>query len=131
MRKEEVTIAEVPSKDENIAIKDNAGGVTGFLERISPEIRDTFTDQQIAAINEAFEPARHSINIRVSLPLPWGRRYFVLLSGNEERNQKRVSLEQNLNPLLTVKNVVPLAIIGFLFVFLAVGLVNMLLVVFL
>ena len=71
MRKEEVTIAEVLSKDENIAIKDNARGVTGFLERISPEIRDTFTDQQIAAINEAFEPARHSINIRVS-PL---RRY--------------------------------------------------------
>ena len=102
------------SKDENIAIKDNAGGVTGFLERFSPEIRDTFTDQQIAAINEAFEPARHSINIRVSLPLPWGRRYFVLLSGNEKRNQKRVSLERNLNPLLTVKNVVPLAIIGFL-----------------
>ena len=100
-------------RDENIA-----GGAPEFLERIPQEIRGTFTDQQIAAINQAFQPARHGINMRVSLPLlPWGRRYFVLLSGKERRSQERRRLERLLTPLLTVPNVVAMAIIGFLFVF--------------
>ena len=74
-------------KDEDITLDDMAVGADGFLKRIPEEIRSTFTDQQIAAINQVFRPAKHSVDIRVSVPLPWGRRYFVLLSGNERRSQ--------------------------------------------
>ena len=109
-------------RDENIAVED-----AEFLERIPQEIRGTFTDQQIAAINQAFRRARHGVDIRVSLPLPGGRRYLVLLMGKEQRSKERRSLERLRQPLLTVMNAVTLATFGILVFFFAVGLVQIVL----
>ena len=41
-----------------------------FLDRIPQDIRETFTDRQISAVNQAFTRTGHGIDIRVSLPLP-------------------------------------------------------------
>ena len=104
-------------KDEDISLEDIVVGTNGFLRRVPEEIRATFTDEQIAAIEQAFPRTHHGVNIRVSLPLPWGRRYVLLCMGEEGRSRERLSLERLLNPLFTVKNVVTLAIIGLLVIF--------------
>ncbi len=96
-----------------------------FLDRIPQDIRETFTDRQIAAVNQAFQRARHGIDIRVSLPLPGGRRYFVLLMGKEQRSRERRRYERLRQPLLTAMNVVTMATFGVLVFFFAVGLVQM------
>ena len=97
-----------------------------FLGRIPQKIRSTFTDQQIAAIKHAFRRGHHSVDIRVSLPLPGGRRYIVLLMGKERRSNERRRLERLRQPLLTAMNVVTMTIFGALIVFFAVGLVQFL-----
>ncbi len=110
-------------KDEDVAIEDIVVGANGIMKRIPQEIRSTFTYEQSAAIEKALPRTRHDVDIRVSLPLPWGRRYFVLFSGKERRSQERRRLERLITPLLTVKNVVTIAIIGFPVVFFAVNLI--------
>ena len=117
-------------KDEDVALEDIVVGANGIMKRIPQGIRSTFTFEQSAAIEKAFPRARHDVDIRVSLPLPWGRRYFVLFSGNERRSKERRRLQRLHNPLYTAMNVITLAIIGFLFLGLAVNLVNMIVVAF-
>ena len=95
-----------------------------FLDRIPQDIRETFTDRQIAAVNQAFKRTRHGIDIRVSLPLPGGRRYLVLLMGRERRSPERRRLERLRQPLLTAMNVVTVVIFGALVFFFVVGLVQ-------
>jgi hypothetical protein len=65
-------------KDEDIPLEDIVVGTNGFLKRVPQEIRATFTDEQVAALEQAFPRTHHGVNIRVSLPLPWGRRYVLL-----------------------------------------------------
>ena len=112
-------------KDENVSLEDIVVGTNGFLNRVPEDVRATFTDQQIAAIEKAFPRTRHGVNIRVSMPLPWGRRYVMLCMGEEGRSKERLRLERLLNPLFTVNNVVTLAIIGFLVAFSAFSLITM------
>jgi len=111
-------------KDEDIFTEGMAVGDDGFIKRIPQAIRGTFTDQQIAAINQAFQRASHNVDIRFTLPLPWGRRYFVLLSGNERRSPERRRLERKLHPLSTVAKVATILIIGCLFGFLVVNILQ-------
>ncbi len=95
-----------------------------FFDRIPQDIRETFTDRQIAAVKQAFKSACHGTNIRVSLPLPGGRRYLVLLMGKEQRSRERRRFERLRQPLLTAMNVVTVVIFGALVFFFAVGLVH-------
>lgn len=106
--------------------QDLAAWEAEFLERIDPEIRGTFTEPQIAAVNQAFRRGRHSVDIRLSMPLPGGRRYFVLLLGKELRSSERRRLERLRQPLLTAMNVVTITVFGALVFFFAVGLVQIL-----
>jgi len=99
-------------KDEEITLEDMAVGADGFLKRIPEEIRNTFTDHQIAAINQAFQRAKHSVDIRMSVQLPWGRRYFVLLSGNERRSPERRRSERLINALSTRANLIAILIVS-------------------
>ena len=98
-----------------------------FLDRIPQDIRETFSDRQVSAVNQAFKRAHHGIDIRVSLPLPGGRRYLVLLMGKERRSPERRRLERLRQPLLTAMNVVTMATFGALIVFFVVGLLQMML----
>ncbi len=105
--------------DEETLIRDGH-----FLERIPQEIRETFTDRQIAAVEQAFERGRHGVDIRVSLPLPGGRRYLVLLMGKEHRSRERRRFERLRQPVLTAMNVIAMAAMGMLIFFFAVGLAH-------
>ncbi len=95
-----------------------------FLERIAPEIRETFTAQQSAAINRAFQRRHHDVDIRVSVPLPGGRRYLVLLMGKEQRSRERRRFERLRQPVVTAMNVIVMATMGMLIFFFAVGLAH-------
>jgi hypothetical protein len=60
-----------------------------FLARVSPEVAGSFTPEQLSAVQRAFGmryAAMHSIDIRRTLRLPWGRFYLVLLAGRDRRS---------------------------------------------
>ena len=54
----------------------------------------------------------HPINIRVSIPLIFGRWYFTLIGGPERRDRKRRAMERRKHPLFTLGNVIFLFIVG-------------------
>lgn len=105
-------------KDEDIALEDMAIGADGFLKEFPKEIRNSFTDQQIAAIKHACHRVKRSVDARVTLPLPWGRRYFVLLSGNERETPEGQRPKRQLPPLSKMAKVavtlIYIGMIGFL-----------------
>lgn len=69
-----------------------------FVARIPPEIATTFTDAQINSIKRVLSSTSigdgHPVNIRLSLPVPGRRFYFVILAGLERRSYKRIRAER-------------------------------------
>ncbi len=47
----------------------------------------------------------HPVNLRFSIPLPFGRYYVTLAAGNERRGTERLASERRKHPLLTFGNV--------------------------
>lgn len=105
---------------------DNAGQQGGFLKRIPADVRATFTEAQIAAVERAYASGRHGVDIRFSVPLPGGRYYVVILGGREKRSDERRRLERKRHPVWTALNVVTIASFVVMLFFFAVGLVYML-----
>jgi hypothetical protein len=110
-------------RDEDMGLAVNSAD---FLNRIPVEVRDTFTDQQIAAVNDAFKAGAHSVDIRLSIPFIGGRRYLVLLMGKEKRSKERRRFERMRQSLFTAWNVFTMMVFGALIFFFTVGLVYML-----
>ncbi len=48
---------------------------------------------------------RHAVNLRLSIPLPFGRYYVTLVAGKERRGAGRLASERRKHPLLTFGNV--------------------------
>ncbi len=48
---------------------------------------------------------RHPVNLRFSIPLPFGRYYVTLVAGKERRSTDRLASERRKHPLLTFGNV--------------------------
>ena len=59
------------------------------LAHIEPDVLDSLTDSQFAAIREAIDAARpirrHPIDIRGVIPLYFARYYYVVLAGRDRR----------------------------------------------
>ncbi len=47
---------------------------------------------------------RHAVNLRLSIPLPFGRYYVTLVAGKERRGAGRLASERRKHPLLTLGN---------------------------
>ncbi len=63
-----------------------------FFSRIPESLHATFTDAQLDAIKLAFGArgwGRHAIDVRRSIPTPFGRHYIVVLLGRERRQPHR------------------------------------------
>jgi hypothetical protein len=80
-----------------------------FLRRLPQNVRTSLTREQEAALREAAagrsgEP--HPIDIRLSIPTPWGRYYFALFGGQERRSAARRASDRRMRPLATTANVV-------------------------
>jgi len=48
---------------------------------------------------------RHPVNLRFSIPLPFGRYYVTLVAGKERRGAERLASERRKHPLLSFGNV--------------------------
>lgn len=87
-----------------------------LFAEIDPQVANSFTTEQLAAIQRSLGSSswnRHSLDIRVSVPIPGLRFYLVLLGGSERRSQKRLRYEKELYPFWTIKNILFLiAILG-------------------
>ncbi|MEH2412291.1 hypothetical protein [Nostoc sp.] len=91
-----------------------------LFSKISPKIADSFTDEQLKAIQRGFGSqagSRHSLDIRVSVPIPGLRFYLVLLAGSERRSQQRLQNEKGRYPLFNAGNIIFLT--GFLTILLS------------
>ena len=61
-----------------------------FLARLRPDVAASFTPDQLAAVQLAFGmryAAGHTVDLRRTMTLPWGRFYVVLLGGRDRRTQ--------------------------------------------
>lgn len=96
-----------------------------FLNRIPEDIRESFTDAQIAAVGRAFGRGAHAVDIRFSIPIPGGRSYVVILAGREKRSEERRRLERTRHPLWTALNVMTIGLFAVMFFFFVVGLAYM------
>lgn len=66
--------------------------IARFRARIDPETAASFTPRQLAAIHLAFALKtlpRHSLDVRRSIPTPWGRIYLAIIAGREKRGASR------------------------------------------
>jgi len=83
------------------------GALEALLDRLPPEVVDTFTDGQRAALWQAVKPMswrRHPINLRLSFPLPGGRYFVTVVGGSEKRDRGRLKRERRMYPLRTAGN---------------------------
>lgn len=73
--------------------------ITPALRRLSPELLDSFTPAQRAAVIAALvpPPGSHSIDLRTSIPLFGGRYYLTVLAGRERRSLDRLAREGQLD----------------------------------
>ena len=61
-----------------------------LLNRMPESMVDSFTDAQLEALRAAMvNPARHKLDIRLSIPTPFKRFYLVFLAGPERRSKER------------------------------------------
>jgi len=85
-----------------------------ILDRLPPEILDTFTPEQRAALWGAAKPStwrRHPIDIRLSVPLLGSRLFLAIVSGVERRSPDRRRRDSQTHPLLTGSNIFFLIVI--------------------
>jgi hypothetical protein len=54
----------------------------------------------------------HPVNIRITLPSPWGRVFVLLLAGPERRSPDRRRAERARHPLATLGNILAMALFG-------------------
>ena len=88
-----------------------------FFAKIAPEVANTFTEEQLEAIKKGFASrtwTRHSLDVRISVPIPGLRFYMVLLAGSERRPKVRLRSEKGLYPFWTPVNI--LFLMGFLII---------------
>ncbi|MBD2362172.1 hypothetical protein H6G36_13420 [Anabaena minutissima FACHB-250] len=85
--------------------------VQKFFARIPSYTAATFTNTQLAELKRVFQARieqKHSVDIRLSLPIFKWRFYLVYLLGKENRQLKRVQA-----PVSTPANRILLTILGF------------------
>jgi hypothetical protein len=62
--------------------------IARFLARVPAELRDSFTQVQLTAIQRAFGmryTMEHALDLRRHVRLPWARYYLVVLCGRDHR----------------------------------------------
>ena len=85
-------------------------------ERLEQETREGLSDNASASPRKApgGEPwgNDHPVNIRLSIPLLFGRYYVTLLAGKERRSGERLASERDKHPLMKLGNLVVMAACG-------------------
>ncbi len=79
----------------------------GLLRAIDPVVRAGLSMKQedairVAARRDAWR--RHPVDIRLTLPMPFGRFYLALVGGREHRSTARLAVERTRHPLSGIIN---------------------------
>lgn len=85
-----------------------AGGEDWLLARLPDEIHTRLAPDIRDALAEAAAPklwGAHPVDIRFSIPLPFGRYYVALVLGPERRNEERRRTESESRPVMTAANI--------------------------
>lgn len=88
-----------------------------LLDRLPPNIRTQLSPEACAAITEAAarDGSPHSVDIRLSLPLPFRRVYLAVLAGSERRSPERIDAQRRRQRLIRAANILFLMAIAVLF----------------
>ncbi len=85
-------------------------------ERLTEETREGLSDNSSVSARKApgGEPwgNDHPVNIRLSIPLLFGRYYVSIVAGKERRSGERLASERNKHPLMKLGNLVVMAACG-------------------
>jgi hypothetical protein len=84
------------------------GSEDWILSRLPDEIHSSLSPDIKDALAQAVAPRRwgeHPIDIRVSIPLPFGRYYLALVLGPERRSEERRRTESDSRPIMTAANI--------------------------
>jgi hypothetical protein len=84
------------------------GSEDWILARLPDEIHSRLTPDIKDALAQVAAPRRwgdHPIDIRLSIPLPFGRYYLALVLGPERRAEERRSTEREARPVMTAANI--------------------------
>ncbi len=85
-------------------------------ERLEQETREELSDNSSASVRKApgGEPwgNDHPVNIRLSIPLLFGRYYVTIVAGKERRSGERLASESKKHPLMRFGNIVVMAACG-------------------
>lgn len=90
----------------------SSAALNQFLNRLPPDIADSFSREQLIAIQASLHRQRHSVDIRLTIPFIWQKFYVVLLVGPERRSTSRLRTERKNYPVWTTANL--LFITGFI-----------------
>ncbi len=85
-------------------------------ERFEQETREELSDNSSASVRKApgGEPwgNDHPVNIRLSIPLLFGRYYVTIVAGKERRSGERLASERKKHPVMKLGNLVVMAACG-------------------
>ena len=87
-------------------------GAADLLKRLPGDVAASFTTEQLAALRRAVAPARHAVDIRLSLPFLGRRHYVVLLAGRERRPLARLEAYRRSHALWTLSNIALFAVLS-------------------
>ncbi len=86
-----------------------------LLRALDPAVRSGLTPEQEGAIRAAVRQDAwwcHPVDIRLSLPAPFGRLYVTLVAGRERRHPARIIAERGRHPLRGAANVTVTAVLA-------------------
>ena len=78
-----------------------------FLRSIDPEVRKSFTEEQLHELERSLAEPESSgtpVNIRLTIPILWRQFYMTFLAGPERRSKQRLNRERARHPLWTFAN---------------------------
>jgi hypothetical protein len=84
-----------------------AGSEDWLLARLPDEIHSRLTPDIREGLAQAVAPrswGEHPVDIRLSIPLPFGRYYLALVVGPERRNDERRKAESGSRRVMTAAN---------------------------
>ena len=85
-------------------------------ERLEQETREELSDNSSASLRKSpgGEPwgNDHPINIRLGIPLLFGRYYVTIVAGKERRSGERLASEHKKHPFMKLGNLVVMAACG-------------------
>lgn len=114
---------------EQMSTAEAFAGTGDLLSMLDPEVVDSFTPEQRAALwaaSRAISWKRHPVNIRLTVPMPMGPRLFLtVVGGAERRSRSRQWREKRTFPFLTPGNVLFLCGVLAVSLVIAGGLINL------